>query len=178
MFTSCLAPSLDGFTFPATDAHRSCAAMKAASPIVASGFQQIDPDGDGPIAPFNAYCDMESDDSFSALTSTPSVAEAAPNLAIDSSSPMTRRGLRFGSRRHSSGRPIVGTSGVRSRSTAYPRTSMFSTVNATCSVDNVRSEVVILRRKSGCDGRRGGRLTDALGVLEDLRAMTASASHS
>jgi hypothetical protein len=36
----------------------SCAAIRALEPTAPSGAYTIDPDGDGPIAPFAVYCDM------------------------------------------------------------------------------------------------------------------------
>ncbi|MEZ4394712.1 MAG: MXAN_6577-like cysteine-rich protein [Polyangiales bacterium] len=36
----------------------SCAAILAARPGIASGVYLLDPDGDGPAAPFRTYCDM------------------------------------------------------------------------------------------------------------------------
>ncbi|MFT3769275.1 MAG: CCXG family PEP-CTERM protein [Minicystis sp.] len=42
----------------ATVTYASCAALHAAQPSAASGTYTIDPDGTGPLAPFQAYCDM------------------------------------------------------------------------------------------------------------------------
>jgi hypothetical protein len=39
----------------------SCATIRAANPLAASGTYTIDPDGTGGAAPFNVYCDMASD---------------------------------------------------------------------------------------------------------------------
>ncbi len=46
----------------AGDPHLSCAAILAADEDAETGVHRIDPDGDGPIAPFDAYCEMEADD--------------------------------------------------------------------------------------------------------------------
>lgn len=39
----------------------SCKALKAADPALTDGLYDLDPDGDGPIQPFKAYCDMTTD---------------------------------------------------------------------------------------------------------------------
>ena len=39
----------------------SCDTLKRAQPDTADGFQMIDPDGDGPMAAFKAWCDMTRD---------------------------------------------------------------------------------------------------------------------
>lgn len=60
----CLLPSTDELSgepskAPATVA--SCQALKLSAPATPDGFQTIDPDGSGPIAPFRAWCDMTTD---------------------------------------------------------------------------------------------------------------------
>lgn len=45
----------------ATNAGQSCAAIKASLPSSADGIYLLDPDGAGPITPFEAYCDMTRD---------------------------------------------------------------------------------------------------------------------
>ena len=39
----------------------SCKAIKQANPMAANGVYQIDPDGNGPVMPFNAFCEMTID---------------------------------------------------------------------------------------------------------------------
>lgn len=39
----------------------SCAALHAALPTIPRGAYQLDPDGTGPLPPFNAYCEMADD---------------------------------------------------------------------------------------------------------------------
>jgi hypothetical protein len=50
-------PCVDGACRP----FASCAALLAAVPGTPNGAYAIDPDGAGPIAPFNAYCEMVAD---------------------------------------------------------------------------------------------------------------------
>ncbi|MCG8421675.1 MAG: hypothetical protein MJE77_27460 [Proteobacteria bacterium] len=39
----------------------SCAALRAAGSASSTGVYPLDPDGDGPLAPFDAWCDMDAD---------------------------------------------------------------------------------------------------------------------
>jgi len=48
-------------TIAPTVAYPSCTALHAAVPAQGSGVATLDPDGDGPIAPFSTYCDMDED---------------------------------------------------------------------------------------------------------------------
>jgi hypothetical protein len=46
---------------PATETHRSCKAYRDENASSPDGLYRIDPDGSGPLAPFQAYCDMTTD---------------------------------------------------------------------------------------------------------------------
>ena len=61
----------------------SCAAAKDALPLAADGPQTIDPDGNGPLPPFVAWCDMTQDGGGWMLVNADMVADASAVAATE-----------------------------------------------------------------------------------------------